>query len=187
MAYSALVRCAAASGLNLDNVPQEALSLAWYCVQLLLDTIKAGTRRAEGKDKKDNPDRLDKEQLHRLHLTLISTVSSLPLILMFQVLEEMKIIITSIPTSPPPSSPASTPSPRGSDSTRSLEEGMRNELVKALFDELMKHVGYREKNAAMQWWYQNRMTLEHGSQASASGKQEEDGIVASASSTPSMS
>lgn len=171
MAYSALVRCASASGLNVDAVPEETLVLAWYCIQLLLDAIASKSSMAEkGKQRME----MDKERLNRLHLTLISTIPSLPLVLMLRVLEEIKIIITSLPPLPSPSQPSSILAPSLSPSTQLVRGTIteRNELIKALFDELIERVGYREKSAAMQWWYQNRMELqlENGLKVSAMEK-----------------
>ncbi|KAF7767893.1 hypothetical protein Agabi119p4_7136 [Agaricus bisporus var. burnettii] len=133
MAYSALVRCASASGLNVDTVPVEASTLAWYCIQLLVDAIQF----------KENIE-VDQERLNRLLLMLISSIPSLPLVLMLQALEEIKSIITSLP---PPS-----PSSSNMDDLTEKKAIEPNELVKALFDELIERVGYREKSAVMQWW-----------------------------------
>jgi hypothetical protein len=157
MAYSALVRCAGASGLNVDTVPAETSSLAWYCIQLLLDNI----HNKEG-------NQMDEERLNRLLLTLISSIPSLPLVLMLQALEEIKSIITSL-------SPLSKLSTSKISSSLPNMEGLMkkkiepSELAKALFNELIERVGYREKSAVMQWWYQNRSGLlfHNGSHASA--------------------
>jgi hypothetical protein len=155
MAYSALVRCASASGLNVDTVPADTSSLAWYCIQLLLDNIqyKEGNKMDEGR-------------LNRLLLTLISSIPSLPLVLMLQALEEIKSIITSL-----------SPLSKSSTSSRpDMDDPMKkkiepSELAKALFDELIERVGYRERSTVMQWWYRNRsgLHLHNSSDASAEG------------------
>lgn len=166
MAYSALVRCAGASGLNVDTVPEEVLGLAWYCVQLLLDSIGGAEEpfdSGKGKGKQtahpldSDGTALDQGRLHRLRLTLISTVPSLPLVLMLQALEQIKATI--IPTHPSSSLDA---------------QGRRDELVKALFDEIMERVGYSEKSAAMKWWYKNRAALQYGSEVSVGEEKGED-------------
>ncbi len=170
MAYSALVRCAGASGLNIDTVPEETLGLAWYCIKLILDSIgvedlqdRESTEKEKQKARQLDLDGVDlgKEQLHRLHLTLISTVPSLPLVLMHRTLELIKTIVisTPLPTHAPPSSDT---------------QGRRDELVRALFDEIVERIGYREKGAAMKWWYENRMALQSSPGASTSEEKNED-------------
>jgi hypothetical protein len=170
MAYAALVRYAGSSGLNIDDAPEEALSLAWYCIQLLLDTIHFEKHRdIKGKGKEDDISSeaaVFKERLYRLYLTLISAVPSLPLVLMFRALDEIKIIITSLPSSSSESISA-TPTASASASTRgtypvkmNLEGSTRGELVKALYDEILNRIGYREKGAMMRWWYDNRADLQ---------------------------
>jgi hypothetical protein len=157
MAYAALVRCAGASGLNIDTIPEESLSLSWFCVQLLLDTINPSSQGENGHESSPKDD-MTEERLHRLHLTLISTVPSLPLVLMLRALQEIKTIITSI-LSPPLESISLAPSTSSRGDTKPRKAGTRGELVKALFQEIMEQVGYREKSAAMHWWYENRVDL----------------------------
>lgn len=166
MAYSALVRCAGASGLNVDTVPEEVLGLAWYCVQLLLDSIGGveepfDSGKGKGKQTAHPLDSdgtaLDQGRLHRLRLTLISTVPSLPLVLMLQALEQIKTIIIS---TPPPNTHSS--------SSSSDTQKRRGELVKNLFDEIVGLGGNKEKSAAMKWWYENKAALQYGPEAQPS-------------------
>lgn len=89
-----------------------------------------------------------RERLHRLHLTLISTVPSLPLPLMIRALEKIRSIVMTRPKSDGGVWEV------GDDVG---EERRRKELVDALFVEILEGVGDREKEAAMRWWYANRM------------------------------
>ncbi|KAF5360391.1 hypothetical protein D9756_004582 [Leucocoprinus leucothites] len=162
MAFAAVVRCAAASGLNVDTTP-EGLSLSWYCIQLFLDSIHSDKNNGDkGKENEVNgtiEGDMTEGRLHRLRLALISAVPSLPLVLMLRALQEIKAIITSIPASK--SKPPILSKPESnSDEQRGEEKGTRDELAKALFQEIMGQVGYREKSAAMHWWYENRMDLQ---------------------------
>lgn len=162
MAYAALVRCAGANGLNVDTVSDEALVLSWYCVRLLLDAVnpdsQSGGHGKVQENESSSQDTMSKERLHRLYLTLISAMPSLPLALMLRALEEIKTIITSIP-SPSLASISLASSTSSRDHKTAGEVGARAELVKALFQEIMENVGYVEKSAAMHWWYENRMEL----------------------------
>lgn len=92
---------------------------------------------------------LNEAQLHRLHLTLISTVASLPLLLMIRALEEICSIIT-----------ARNQSGGGVSGVDDGEEAEKTkELIDALFTEIIEGVGDREKESAMRWWYANRQKL----------------------------
>ena len=100
------------------------------------------------------------ERVHRLRLVLISMVSSLPLLLMSRVLEEIRIILLT--------TTAAAPQPADSDEESAAEGRRRKELVEALFAEFLEGVGDREKEAAIRWWYQHRPML-------ISGREEEKG------------
>jgi hypothetical protein len=135
LAYAALVR--GASSHNGDN-------LAWYCIMLLIDTIRslsaflAGSAAGTDFDKK-------RTQLDRLHLTLISTVPSLPLPLVLRALDEIFILLKDL---------------RTAKAVDAGEKEKRKDLVEALFKELLEGVGDREKEAVMRWWYEHREELE---------------------------
>lgn len=165
MAYTALVRSACASATAPDGVGyDETFSLAWYCVQLLLDTIgrlslSSSPEHQTGKGKGQQSTKIDKEEersserVHRLHLTLISTLSALPLKLLGKALDEVyKIIIPTTPTTTMPTTPISGTVPTAAG------KGNR-ELVEALFREILEGVGDREKGYAMSWWYEHRKAL----------------------------
>ena len=161
LAYSTLVRSACVSAYEYDGLPDETYSLAWYCVQLILDKLRDLTSPAahdvkgKGKAARDDVKVEDRsvERIHRLRLVLISMVSSLPLLLMSRVLEEIRIIILTQPA----------------DSDEESAAGRRRkELVEALFAEFLEGVGDREKEAAIRWWYQHRPML-------ISGREEEKG------------
>lgn len=96
--------------------------------------------------------------LHRLHLALIATVQSLPLPLMLRVLDEIRDIIIGKDahrTEYHEHSKLGTSTNEGS----SAALGRKTELVNALFREILEHVGDREKEAAMGWWYANLADL----------------------------
>ena len=104
------------------------------------------------------------ECVHRLRLVLISMVSSLPLLLMSRVLEEIRIILLT--------TTAAAPQPADSDQ-ESAAGRRRKELVEALFAEFLEGVGDREKEAAIRWWYQHRPMLISGRK----GEEEGEGTV----------
>ena len=148
MAYAALVRSACACGGNSDSNSGDddigAYALAWYCVQLLVDTIqgivsKQITRGSgKGKAREDlSGEDVSLERLHRLELTLVSALSSLPLSLLALALDEVFKLLTL------------------EDRTREKRE----EVVEALFAEILEGVGDREKEYAMGWWYAHREAL----------------------------
>ncbi|TFK24406.1 hypothetical protein FA15DRAFT_669639 [Coprinopsis marcescibilis] len=159
MAYSALVRsaCACSSAMSLDGAEQptqdDTYSLGWYCVQTLLDTLRNIEKARSGSSKGKTAEAdIGTERVHRLHLTLISTISSLPLLLLSRLLPEIYTIILS-----------TYPRGGGSGSAREGEaltsEERRKELVEALFREILEGVGDREKEFSMTWWYIHRFAL----------------------------
>ncbi|KAF9465773.1 hypothetical protein BDZ94DRAFT_1159342 [Collybia nuda] len=150
LAYAALVQAASASATTFGTTPDGSFSLAWYCVESLLDMIRKLTPAERGTGIGKNV--LNEAQLHRLHLTLISTVASLPLPLMVRALEEIRYIITA-----QTQSDGDVPGVGGS-----VEAETKKELVKALFTEILEGVGDREKEAAMRWWYTNRQKMVWG-------------------------
>ena len=163
LAYSALVRSACVSAYEFDGLPDETYSLAWYCLQLILDKLRDLTSPAahdvKGKGKARDDVKVEDrsvERVHRLRLVLISMVSSLPLLLMSRVLEEIRIILL-------------TTAPADSDE-ESAAGRRRKELVEALFAEFLEGVGDREKEAAIRWWYEHRPML-----ISASREEEKKG------------
>ena len=171
LAYSALVRSACVSAYEFDGLPDETYSLAWYCVQLILDKLRDLTSPAahdvkgKGKARGDDVKVEDRsvERVHRLRLVLISMVSSLPLLLMSRVLEEIRIMLLTT---------TAAAQPADSDEESAAEGRRRKELVEALFSEFLEGVGDREKEAAIRWWYQHRPMLISGREEE---KREEEG------------
>ncbi|KAF8073411.1 hypothetical protein FPV67DRAFT_1477676 [Lyophyllum atratum] len=169
LAYAALVRSASSSGSAASN-PEEGQLLGWYCITLILDTIRELS--AKGR-KEDSVSTDSRERLHRLHLTLISTVPSLPLPLMIRALDEIRSIIT-----------RGTQSDSGAGKVGDdvEEERRRKELVDALFAEILERVGDREKEAAMRWWYAHRASFARGDDAAittAAGAKGKDSLTES--------
>ncbi|KIJ59494.1 hypothetical protein HYDPIDRAFT_118489 [Hydnomerulius pinastri MD-312] len=118
LAYAALVKSASQS---------PDASLAWFCLDTLLSFCQTPSSSTE-----------DLERKHRLHLALISSLSSLPLILLPRALEAVRDIIESASFSNPES------------------EAKRGELVDALFGEIMERIGDAEKEYAVRWWNEQR-------------------------------
>ncbi|KIM41760.1 hypothetical protein M413DRAFT_445001 [Hebeloma cylindrosporum] len=164
LAYAALVRSAGASSLASSGAPDEMYTLAWYCVQLLLDTINelslSQPQNSKGKGKANNRVENDDgaktaDRVHRLHLMLISTISSLPIPLMLRALEETRRLITAYPVD----HVGGAGTGAAVDSEEVGENGGKAELLEALFNELLEKTGDREKEAAMRWWYKYRPEL----------------------------
>ena len=151
LAYAALVRSAGASLFTSSGAPDDMYTLAWYCVQLILDIINqlsssqlqhpksnanAHTEaEAEGDAKTTTTDRV-----HRLHLMLISTISSLPLPLMLRALEETRRLITAYP---------GDDDADGVGAVDAEEVTGKAELLEAMFNELLEKTGDRDKGTAM--------------------------------------
>jgi hypothetical protein len=144
------------------GVPDDTYTLAWYCVQLLIDTMRdvspppshtsqnpKGKSKAQEKVEADNDATKADDYIHRLSLMLISTISSLPITLMLRALEEIRIIITACSHS------------RSQDDSgvESEAKGRKEELLEVLFSEILEKVGDREKEAAIKWWYKYRPAL----------------------------
>ncbi|KAF8904131.1 hypothetical protein CPB84DRAFT_1814520 [Gymnopilus junonius] len=149
LAYSALVRSASVSAYATSGPPDDMFTLAWYCVQLLLDTINELSSTGQGlkgKGKALEDDEKSTERLHRLQLMLIASVSSLPLTLMLRALDEIRQLISAYPED-------------DNGVTKLGDKGKKAELVETLFSELLEKTGDREKEAAMRWWYKYRPTL----------------------------
>ena len=136
LAYSTLVRSSTMTSTTATATTgvlgsDTSYTLAWYCVQLLVDTIrdlsplsytsrnpKSQGRPPTPKEKlADDPADSDTTKagataataadddgrIHRLSLMLISTISSLPVTIMLRALDEVYHIITSAFSSPSPS------------------------------------------------------------------------------------
>jgi hypothetical protein len=130
LAFSSLVRSASASGKVTPT--DDTYTLAWYCIDALLDTI----HELSSLDVERNPSAVG-DRLHHLHLTLISTVPSLPLKLLPRVLQEIRNILMA-------------------------PGGKVKELADAMFVEISQRVGDREKEYVMRWWYDNRDSFHGG-------------------------
>ncbi|PPQ69303.1 hypothetical protein CVT24_001669 [Panaeolus cyanescens] len=142
LAYSALVRSATVSAfMSEGEKPDETYTLAWYCIQLLLDTIHQQLPPAGSKGKGKAVNTSDPDRLQRLLLMLISSVSSVPLPLMMRTLDEIRTLLTS-----------DLPPLSGSQQSKKDKE-RREEVLEALFEEILEKTGDREKEAAMRWWY----------------------------------
>jgi hypothetical protein len=155
-------------------------TLAWYCVQLILDTIKElsspqpqHSKRSKAKanarteaEAEDDATTTTTDRVHRLHLMLISTISSLPLPLMLRALEETKRVITAYPTDDDADGMGAV------DAEEEAGKGGKAELLEALFNELLEKNRDREKETAMRWWYKYRHEL-ISEKASKKGEEEE--------------
>ena len=137
LAYRALVRSAGSFGGAPDaesGVLSAGDAFAWYCVDRLLRAVQS----PPGGDTQRNADIAvtSEDQLHRLRLALVSTVPSVSLVLLPRLLESVRGVVTAIA--------------RG--------EG-REELVRALFQEIATRVGDEEKEYATRWWYEHKGEL----------------------------
>lgn len=132
-------------------------SLAWYCIRTVLDTIRdlsppASEWDRKGKAKARVKDEKTADRVHRLHLMLVSSVSSLPLPLMLKALDEIRLLILAHPQQ-------SDESGVIADTSGETRPGKREELLDALFTELLEKTGDREKEAGIQWWYRHHPAL----------------------------
>ena len=166
LAYSTLVRSAT---MTSTGVPGDTYTLAWYCVQLLVDTIRDlsplsyPSQIPKGQDaalkklvEADNDTMKVDDRIHRLTLMLISTISSLPMTIMLRALDEIYIIISAYSYSSPSrdNSGIDNDGNKGEEGSQSERKGRRKkELLEALFSEILEKIGDCEKEAAMKWWY----------------------------------
>ncbi|KAJ7505504.1 hypothetical protein B0H11DRAFT_1796324 [Mycena galericulata] len=139
LAFASLVRSATASARPPNNpnsagdLADDMYTLAWYCVDALLDTIH---------DLSAQDPSAVQDRLHRLHLTLISVVPALPLKLLPRLLEELQTILATRDVVLP-------------DSAAKVKD-----LVDATFLEISEKAGDREKEYLMRWWYANRNSFQ---------------------------
>jgi len=168
------VRSAGASSFTSSGAPDDMYTLAWYCVQLILDTIEElspqprnekGNEKANARTEAEDDAKTTTDRVHRLHLMLISTISSLPLPLMLRALEETRRLITAYPTDSDAEGMAAL------DAEEETGTGGKAELLEALFNELLEKTGDREKETAMRWWYKYRPEL-ISEKASMKGEEE---------------
>ncbi|KAI0631994.1 hypothetical protein C8Q77DRAFT_1210348 [Trametes polyzona] len=139
MAYAALVKSAGAlrrSASSDDSPNPEGDSMAWFCIEVLLQAIRKASLESSACPKSRAPS----EHLHRLHLALVACVPAVSLSLLPRLLDEVKAIITSL-----------------SADEQSVD--MRDELVQALFKAILQDVGDAEKEYVVGWWLENRENL----------------------------
>jgi hypothetical protein len=178
LAYSTLVRSAT---MTSSGVPDDTYTLAWYCVQLLVDTIRdlsyntSQNPKGKGKAQKkleadnnnnDNTMKAADDHIYRLSLMLISTISSLPIAIMLRALDEIFIIIRAYSSYYSPSRDDDDSgvddddgSHKDEEGSQSERKGRKKELLEALFSEILEKIGDCEKEAAMKWWYTYRPVL----------------------------
>jgi hypothetical protein len=165
LAYSTLVRSATMTSTTTTGVPgsDASYTLAWYCVQLLVDTIRdlsplsytsqknpksQGTpprkRLVEDADSNTNTMKAgDDDRIHRLSLMLISTISSLPMTIMLRALDEVYYIIIGAYSLLP-----------SRDDSGGVDDVDGNNKEGA--EQSVNRKGKRKKElleAAMKWWY----------------------------------
>ena len=137
-------------------------TLAWYCVQLLVDTIRDISPlfyTSLKKPEADNNTVKADDRTHRLTLMLISTISSLPMTIMLRTLDEIYIIIRAYSYSPSRDDRGVDDSNKDDGGSQSERKGIKKELLEALFTEILDKIGDCEKEAAMKWWYTYRPVL----------------------------
>lgn len=120
--------------------------MAQYCVSALIDKIhQISTSIApsdEGHGSSTERERERNQQLHRLRLTLISTLSALPLSLLPGVLHEIRTMLVGMGDEPR----------EAVDGRADEEDSDKDELVQALYREILEGVGDREKEFMIRWW-----------------------------------
>jgi hypothetical protein len=121
----ALVRSAGSSGTA------EGDTLAWFCIQSLLDVLSALSHHTTSGS--NSATQGDAERAHRLRLMLVSSLPAIPLRLLPSGLEEIRKCIAS-----------------------EDDKGRREELVGEVLKEILERVGDREKVVVMKWWQNNR-------------------------------
>ena len=125
IAFAALVRSAGSCGTA------EGDTLAWFCIQSLLDVLSTlSPHLATGSN---SPVQGDAERAYRLRLMLVSSLPAIPLKLLPRGLEEIKKCIVD-----------------------ENEKGRREELIDEVLKEILERVGDREKVIVMKWWQSNR-------------------------------
>ena len=119
LAYSSLVKGAVSCSPPTDG------TLAWFCIQLLIDRINGLTLQHEGVE-------ASSEELRRLRLTLLSTVPSisLPSPLLGQLLSAIDVVIRNEPL-----------------------EQERSALLAAMYEVILREVGDGEREFVMRWWF----------------------------------
>ena len=139
MAYRALVGCASVfGGSRTSALPAEADSAAerevsegdayaWFCIDLLLSAVAAPSTQAEHRKK--------------LVRALVSTVSAVSLRILPRLLGEIETLLGDV----------SGPLPESGEGEGSDQDEERQEIVKALFEEVLS-VGDEEKEFAIRWW-----------------------------------
>lgn len=106
-------------------------ALAWFCIEQLLEAIRHISPSSSLTSTESH--------LHRLHMVLMAAVSSVSLVLLPRVLEDIKAIIRT----------------HAEDSSKSC----KNELIQSLFKNISENVGDAEKEYVMRWWQENRHEL----------------------------
>ena len=181
LAYSTLVRSATMTSTTAGVLGSDtSYILAWYCVQLLVDTIrdlsplsytsqnpksqgpptpkeKLADGPADSDSMKAGAD--DDDRIHRLSLMLISTISSVPVTFMLRALDEVYNIIISAYSPPSLLQDGGGGVVDKEGSQQSERQRRKKELLEALFSEILEKIGDCEKEAAMKWWYTHRPVL----------------------------
>ena len=109
----------------------EGDTLAWFCIQSLLDVLSALSPHTTSGP--NHTAQGNAERAHRLRLMLVSSVPAIPLRLLPRGLEEIKKCIAG-----------------------EGDKGKREELVGDMLKEILERVGDREKVIVMKWWQDNR-------------------------------
>ena len=119
LAYSSLVKGAVSCSPPTDG------SLAWFCIQLLVDKINGLTLRPDGLE-------ASSEELRRLRLTLLSTVPSisLPSPFLARLLSAIDVMIRNEPL-----------------------EQERSALLAAMYEVILREVGDGEREFVIRWWF----------------------------------
>lgn len=169
MAYRALVGCASVfgsmhdSGSYLPSSPStkktagmatgvsEGDAYAWFCIDLLLSAIRSSYASLNEQGR---------EHRKKLLLALVATVSAVSLRVLPRLLGELEALLQEVyPRTL--SSPSSSMEPTSPEDEESEDDEMaeeKAEIVKVLFEELLR-VGDEEKEYVIWWWGEQKGRL----------------------------
>jgi hypothetical protein len=162
MAFSALVRAACTFEAGDVQEGPEKYTLGWFCITELVKALKEEEEKHTGGEK-----------LHRLRMALVSCVSAAPFVLLGEVLDEVQRTITEADTRPRPSEIKGKGKASATETAgipkQALTLKRKQELIRALYREVIEEVGDREKEFVIQWWYANLELLGRGLEQSEVG------------------
>ncbi|KAL0069888.1 hypothetical protein AAF712_003158 [Marasmius tenuissimus] len=188
MAFNALLRNASVAAaqdsdqdFQDDSDQPEKYTLAWYCISELVEAQKVleAEMKSPGRAGVTVDENLavarKEERLHRLRMAMMASLSAIPYVLLREYLAEVKRALSQAEAMG-----AQEETRKGEEKEQRVEgeAGLllagddilsgakrppkKEELVQALYLEVMERVGDREKELVMGWWYENLDFLGRG-------------------------